>query len=303
LLVQLATPPGAPAIVRATALEALAGHPSREAVGAAQRGMSDADPLVRLAALRTLRWLPVEQSWQLARGLLDDPVRGVRLEASSLLAAMPQDQLAAADRERLARALEEYVAAQRLNADRPEARANLGNLYAQQGRAAEAEAEYLAARSLDPRFVPTYVVLAQLYAGQGRDADGERMLREALAEMPAEAELHMALGLNLVRQSRSPEAVAAIARAAEIDPDNARYAYIHGIALNSAGRSEDALEVLEASHARHPADRDTLLALVTINRDAGRLAAALTWADRLAAVDPQARTLRDEIARLAGEQQ
>jgi Flp pilus assembly protein TadD len=97
--------------------------------------------------------------------------------------------------------------------------------------------------------------------------------------------------------------VAAIARAAEIDPDNARYAYIHGIALNSAGRSEDALEVLEASHARHPADRDTLLALVTINRDAGRLAAALTWADRLAAVDPQARTLRDEIARLAGEQQ
>ena len=303
LLLPLATASGTPAIVRATALEALARYPSREAVGVAQRGLADADPLVRLAALRTLRSLPAPQSWQVAGGLLDDPVRGVRLEAASLLAAMPQDQLAPADRERLARAIDEYVAAQRLNADRPEARVNLGSLYAQQGQAAAAEAEYLAARSLDPSFVPTYVVLAQLYAQQGRDADGEGMLREALAAMPADAELHMALGLNLVRQGRSTEALAAIARAAEIDPGNPRYAYVHGVGLNSSGRPDEALEVLEASHVRHPADRDTLLALVTINRDAGRLDAALRWADRLVAIDPQGRTLRDEIARLAGEQQ
>ena len=213
---------------------------------------------------------------------------------------MPQDQIAPADRERLSRAIEDYVAAQRLNADRPEARVNLGNLYAQQGQPAAAETEYLAARALDRTFVPTYVVLAQLYARQSRDADGERVLREALAAMPAEAELHMALGLNLVRQGQTAEALSEVARAAEIDPDNARYAYVHGIALNSAGRTDEALEVLEASHARHPADRDTLLALVTINRDAGRLAAALSWADQLVALDPQARTLRDEIARLAG---
>jgi hypothetical protein len=38
---------------------------------------------------------------------------------------------------------------------------------------------------------------------------------------------------------------------------------------------------------------------VTINRDVGRNAAALTWADRLVVVDPQSRPLRDEIARLA----
>jgi predicted CXXCH cytochrome family protein len=302
LLPPLATASGVPAIVRATALDNLARYPSREAVGAAQRSLADPDPLVRLAALRALRWLPVEQSWQLARGLLDDPVRGVRLEAASLLAATPQEQLAGADRELLSRALEEYVAAQRLNADRPEARVNLGNLYAQQGQAAAAEAEYLAARALDPTFVPTYVALAELYAQQGRDADGERMLREAVAGMPAEAELHMALGLNLVRQGRNTEAIAEIARAAEIDPGNARYAYVHGIALNSTGRVDEALAVLEQSHARHPAERDTLLALVTINRDAGRFAAALRWAERLVALDPQARPLRDEIARLAGSQ-
>ena len=146
-------------------------------------------------------------------------------------------------------------------------------------------------------------MLAQLYARQSRDAAGERIVREALARMPADAELHMALGLNLVRQGRAADALPDFARASEIDPGNARYAYVHGVALNSAGRTDEALAVLEASQARHPADRDTLLALVTINRDAGRFAAALSWANRLVILDPQARPLRDEIARLADGQQ
>jgi tetratricopeptide (TPR) repeat protein len=249
-----------------------------------------------------LRWLPAAQAWTLAHGLLADPVRGVRLEAASLLAATPHDQIPPADLERLSRAVDDYIAAQRLNADRPEARVNLGNLYAQRGQAGAAEAEYLAGRTLDPDFVPTYVMLAQLYAGQSRDADGERIVREALERMPDDAELHLTLGLNLVRQGRGTEALPEFARGAELDPANPRYAYVHGVALNSTGRTDEALEVLEAAQARHPADRDTLLALATINRDAGHMAAALAWADRLVSLDPQARTLRDEIARRAREQ-
>jgi Flp pilus assembly protein TadD len=149
--------------------------------------------------------------------------------------------------------------------------------------------------------VPTYVMLAQLYGRQTRDADGERIVREALARLPDTPELHFTLSLNLVRQHRGTEAIPEFARAAELDPANPRYAYVHGVALNSTGRTDDALEVLEAAQARHPADRDTLLALATINRDADRLPAALSWADRLVALDPQARTLRDEIARRAGQ--
>jgi tetratricopeptide (TPR) repeat protein len=215
---------------------------------------------------------------------------------------MPQDQLPPRDLERLSRAIGDYIAAQRLNADRPEARVNLGNLYAQQGQPGPAEAEYLAASKLDPAFVPTYPMLAQLYARQGRDRDGERVVRDALARLSDDAELHLTLGLNLVRQHRATEAIPEFARAAELDPTNPRYAYVHGVALNSTGRTDEALAVLEAAQARHPADRDTLLALATINRDAGRMAAALAWADRLVALDPRAGTLRDEIARRAGEQ-
>jgi len=299
LLEKLAASPDAPSIARATAYQSLAYYPSREALTATERGLTDADPLVRMAALRALSRLPLRQSWPLASRLLADPVLGNRIEAASLLAAVPPDQVPPADRERLSRAIDDYVAAQRLNADRPESRVNLGNLYAQRGQPTEAEAEYLAARGLDPSFTPATVYLAQLYAGQGRDADGERLLRDDLQRRPEDAELHLALGLNLVRQHRSAEALGEIERAAEIDPGNASYAYVHAVALNGAGQVDEALAVLEASHALHPANRDTLLALVTISRDAGRTADALAWAERLVAIDPSARPLFDQLRQRA----
>ena len=52
---------------------------------------------------------------------------------------VPTARPAPADRDRLARAIEEYVAVQRRNADRPESRVNLGALYPDQGRRVEAE--------------------------------------------------------------------------------------------------------------------------------------------------------------------
>ena len=144
-----------------------------------------------------------------------------------------------------------------------------------------------AGRRRPPRTLGRSTDLSQRLSRQGRDADGERILGEALARMPDDTELRLALGLNLVRQHRPGDALAEIARAAEIDPGNARYAYIYAVALNSAGRTDDAIKTLEANHGRHPADRDTLLALVTINRDVGRNAAALTWADALPPSTPR----------------
>ena len=208
---------------------------------------------------------------------------------------MPQDRLSPADRNRLSRAIDDYVQAQRVNADRPEHRLNLGNLYLQQHRLAEAEAEYAAARALDPGFTPVYVSLAQLLCATGARRRRRARSSRSAEPMPDDPELHHALGLNLVRQRRAADALPELARAAATDPANARYAYVYAVALNSAGRTEDAIKTLEASHARHPADRDTLFALVTINRDAGRADAAITWAQQLAAIDPSAQPLVDQL--------
>jgi len=69
-------------------------------------------------------------------------------------------------------------------------------------------------------------------------------------------------------------------------PDRARYAYVYAIALNSGGERDAASRVLEASHARHPADRETLTALVSLAREAGDPTAALRYARPLAQLAP-----------------
>jgi DNA-binding SARP family transcriptional activator len=49
------------------------------------------------------------------------------------------------------------------------------------------------------------------------------------------------------------------------------------------------MKVLKANLARHPDDRDTMLALVTFSRDAGDISAALEYAQRLSRLVPNDR--------------
>ena len=75
-----------------------------------------------------LQGLPASQTWPIAAPLLSDASRGVRIKAVALLAAVPTASQAPADRENFERAATEFVVAQRVNADRPEARSSLGKL-------------------------------------------------------------------------------------------------------------------------------------------------------------------------------
>jgi predicted Zn-dependent protease len=78
---------------------------------------------------------------------------------------------------------------------------------------------------------------------------------------------------------------AALQKAVELAPDDARYVYVYGVALNSTGRPQDALAILKPANARHPADTDILTALATISRDIGDRAGAVTYAEELVRAD------------------
>lgn len=245
LLAELGRDAGQPAIARATGLTLIAHYPGPTSLEGVRRGLGDPDPLVRRAALAALESVPAEQRTPLARPLLADPVRGVRIEAGRVLAVVSDAALGSADRTARQLAIDEYIASQRLNADRPEARVNLGLLYAQRAQAPEAEAEYRAAIALWRGHVPAYVNLADLYRVRGRDADAERVLREGLGAVPGDASLHHALGLALVRQQRLDAALPALRRAVTLAPSVARYTYVYAVALHGAGRRDEAIRVLE----------------------------------------------------------
>lgn len=282
------------AFVRASALAELPA-PDAKLI---RRGLSDPDPLVRLGALDGMEGMPADQLWALASAQLADPVRGVRIRAAELLAVVPPARQPVADRQPFARAAGEFVAAQRLNADRAEARTALGNFLARQADGAGAESEYQAAVRLDPFFAPAAINLSDLYRQLGRDSDGERVLREALARSPRDGTLHHALGLTLVRQKRSEAALEELRQAAVLDPSKARYAYVYAIGLTSAGRRDEALAVVKESLRGHPNDLDLLSAAINLNREKGDVAAALPYAERMARLRPDDPRLADLIEEL-----
>jgi hypothetical protein len=93
--------------------------------------------MVRIGALDMLENVPGSQLWPVVSPLLSDSSRGVRIKAASLLAAVPTADQPPGDRHRFDGAAAEFVAAQRLNADRPEAHASLGNFSLGEGRRAK----------------------------------------------------------------------------------------------------------------------------------------------------------------------
>jgi predicted CXXCH cytochrome family protein len=300
LLLAIARDRGQPAIGRATAYAELGAYLSPSVASEVQKGLHDGSELVRLGALRGLDAIALEQRWVVANHLLADPLLSVRVEAVSFLLPVPAESLTAEQRAALDKRIEEYVAVQQVNADRPESHVNLGLLYSQRNASDAAEAEYRTALKLEPHFVPAYVNLVDLYRNLGRDAEGEKLLRDALRAAPGEPVLHHALGLLLARQQRYPEAIAALAQAARLDERNARLAYVYAVALDSSGERRAALKVLEANHRRHPADRDTLLALTTINRDLGDREAALGYGSKLLALLPGEPGIRQLLRELEG---
>ncbi len=218
--------------------------------------------------------------------LLHDPVLAVRTEAARALSGVDPRAIPADQRDALTAAEDELAAAEMVNADRPETHLNLGLLDIRRGRPAEAEAEYATALRLDPRFVPAMMNLADLDRMRGEDSAGEALLRKALTVDPNNADITHSLGLLLVRQHNYAEALPLLRKAAELAPDNTRYGYVYAIALNSTGAPDQARALLEQIHARHPADPDVLLALVTTARSAGDFPAALMHARELAKLYP-----------------
>jgi predicted CXXCH cytochrome family protein len=301
LLAKVAGDADTPAFARASALSELGPYLSPANADVTRAGLADPDPMVRIGALDMLEGVPGTQLWPLVSPLLTDPVRGVRIRTASLLATVPSERQPATGRAPFERAAAEFIAAQQLNADRPEARTALATFYARRGRAAEAEAEFKAALRLSPQFAPAAVDLADLYRQVGRSGDGAEVLRTTIAANPRDAGLHHALGLALVRLKRSDEALAELRTASELDPDRARYAYVYAVALQSGGRLGDALATLKESLARHPNDRDTMMALVSFNRDSGDAKSALHYAERLARLVPSDRGLAALISTLRRE--
>lgn len=296
-LIELAQNQSSSALVRATAVNLLKPLMSPDLLLFAREQLKDKDPSVRIAGLGLIESIDPINRVLMASPLLIDSVRGVRIEAARILTDLPDDQITSNHIESRRSAMKEYLNYLDLNADWPVENVNLGNLYSRQHNFEPAIAAFERALKLDPRFVRAYVNLADVYRQLHRDNEGEQQLRNGLSISPMSADLHHALGLLLVRRGDKNSALKELAEAANLSPENIRYAYIYAIGLHSTGKLSEALAVLKPI-AEKTNDIDILSALISMNREVDNNKAALVYAIKLAEILPNNMEIKQLIREL-----
>ena len=254
-------------LVRASAIARAARFPEAAEANAVARALGDRDALVRSAAAEALGNARAATRANRLTGMLGDPVRLVRMAAARALAGEPEGFLPAGARNGFTAALDEWIAAQRFNADRPESLTNLGTLYLERGEIDEATSSFNQAMKLDPTFIQASANLADVHRARGDEAGAEQVLRDALTRNPDAAALHHALGLSLIRQGRTADALVALEKARRLAPEDPRFAFVYAVALHDTGNAGAAISNLREALNRHPYDRDMLAALAAYERE------------------------------------
>ena len=188
------------------------------------------------------------------------------MAGTDLLALTPQQQTA------LVKATAELVAAEMVDADRPEAHLNLGLLDLRRRELPEAEKEYRTALRLDPNFVPALVNLADLDRARGMDDEGAELLEEgdgaSSPTMPMSATPSVSTWCaSTITPAHSISAPRARADARQCP---LRLCLCRGAEFERCGATRR-WRSWNKAHRQHPADRDVLMALVSIARDQGIL--------------------------------
>jgi predicted Zn-dependent protease len=98
--------------------------------------------------------------------------------------------------------------------------------------------------------------------------------------------------LLLVRGNSQDDALAELKLATTLAPENARFAYVYAVALNSMGMADRAVVAMQDAANRFPADFDVRWALVSLLREQGQLDAARTAAEEMSEQFPEVESVQ-----------
>jgi hypothetical protein len=183
-LAGLATDAGQPAIVRATALWLLEAANSPETATQLEPLLSDDEPLVRAAAAGLQRVAAPQDRVLPLIGLLDDPLRNVRISGARALLGAPILRLPPAMQAQLDESMAEWRRALASRLDFPETHLQLAGIALTLRAFSQAAGAFRETVTLDPQQEEAWVMLMRLAEATEGPAAAQGVLREARAALP-----------------------------------------------------------------------------------------------------------------------
>jgi Tfp pilus assembly protein PilF len=275
-----------PALVRATALSLLGRYQGDDGIASFRLGLASDEAVLRRTALMFLPLFSSGEWIRMVGALLDDPVKGVRIEAARALTRLPADRLAKRWQEPYKKALGEFEAIALYSGDFAASRLNLGALYSYLGQTDKAEEQFIKAASIDRDFYTARTNLAVLYSRQGKNDLAEEQLRKALTVNPDLPDINYSLGLLLSEQKRYEEAAEHLSKAAAGMPDNARAHYNLGQLLAFLHQDEEAEIALRRTIEIDPGNMNYLQAIARFYLATGKFSQAGDVAEQMITVNP-----------------
>jgi tetratricopeptide (TPR) repeat protein len=275
-----------PLMVRATAVSLLANYDDSLSRKSVEKALTDPFSLVRHSAINGFDPEDIKSFEKLMKPLLNDPVKGIRIEAAIRLSTVPEEQLSDPVKKARRAALLEYTDVNLYVSDFPGGRYNLGIMYANAGELEKAAESYRAALKTDNLFYIAKVNLATVYNEQGKNDEAESLLREVLNENPELHQVYYSLALLLAEKGNIPESRKYFLKAAELLPEQPRIIYNLALLENSHGNKLLAEEYLLKALNSEPDNFDFLYALCTFYLENKQNTKAAVYASQLVAKFP-----------------
>jgi tetratricopeptide (TPR) repeat protein len=263
------------------------------------KAMRDPSPLVRGAVAESLADAPSPQTTRALLEATGDGYRLVRIRAAMALAGYPAYLLKDEDRSKLAMGTEEYFVSILSRPDQWSSHYNLGNYFLQRDDLPLALGAYETAEKLEPRAILPYVNASIVYARMGDKGKTEESLNKALKINPKSAAANFNMGLLKAEQNDLPkaeqylraalkedptlavaaynlcvitskdrinEAVTWCRKAAELRPQEPKYAYTLAFYLIQKGDRDEAVRTLKAIIEKYPGYKDAEMLLKEISK-------------------------------------
>jgi tetratricopeptide (TPR) repeat protein len=258
----------------------------------------DPSPLVRSAAAAALQNVPTKDAVLALEEATGDNFRLVRVRAAASLAGYQNLPLSDAQEKAVAAAQEEYLVSILSRPDQWDSHYNLGNYYMDLGEFKQAVASYDTALKLEPRAVLVMVNESMAYVRMGENSKADQSLKKALTVAPDNAAANFNMGLLkaeendpgqaemylkqaikadpqmaqaaynlcvLTAKDRISEAVTWCRKAAELRPQEPKYAFTLAYYLNQKGDKKEAVMTLKEIVNNYPGLKDAEMLLKEIS--------------------------------------